>query len=207
MLKVRFSLALAGAIMAAVLLNAPIASAQQAKKESVSFAVIDVQLILRTSLAMKNVREQLEVLRKRFQVSIAAEEGKLRAAGQQLARQRGVLSPQALTRRGQALRNRVALFQRRFQARRREIDQAFAATLREFEKALKVVVAEIAKERGYTVVLDRRQTPYVKPELMITTEALTRLNRRLPVLQLKLPKKPKPRPPSVILGPGLKKQR
>ena len=206
MLKLRYSLALAGAIMAAVILSAPYALAQQVKKDPVSFAVIDVQLILNTSLAMKNVREQLEVQRKRFQVSIAAEEGKLRAAGQKLARQRGVLSPQALARRGRQLRNRVALFQRRFQARRREIDQAFAATLREFQKELKAVVAEIARERGYTVVLDRRQTPYVKPELMITTETLTRLNKRLPVLQLKLPKKPRPKPPSVILGPGLKKQ-
>ena len=158
MLKLRYSLALAGAIMAAVILSASYASAQQVKKNPVSFAVIDVQLILNTSLAMKNVREQLEVQRKRFQVSIAAEEGKLRIAGQKLARQRGVLAPQALARRGRQLRNRVALFQRRFQAKRREIDQAFAATLREFEKELKAVVAEIARERGYTVVLDRRQT-------------------------------------------------
>lgn len=201
----RFSLALAGAIMAAVILGAPAASAQKVKKEQDSFAVIDVRLILATSLAMKNVRDQLEEQRKRFQVSISAEEKKLRAAGQKLARQRGVLSPQALARRSQQLRNRVALFQRRFQAKRREIDQAFAATLREFEKELKSVVAEIAKERGYIVVLDRRQTPYVKPELIITTETLTRLNKRLPVLKLKLPKKPKRKPPSVILGPGLKK--
>jgi len=203
--KVRFSLALAGAIMAAMFLGTPHASAQKAKAAPVSVAVIDVQLILSTSLAMKNVRDQLETQRKIFQVSIAAEERKLRAAGQQLARQRGVLSPQALARRGQQLRNRVTLFQRRFQARRREIDQGFAATLREFEKELKAVVAEIAKERGYTVVLDRRQTPFAKPELMITTETLTRLNKRLPVLKLKLPKKPKAKPPSVILGPGLKK--
>ncbi len=206
MLKLLNSLALVGAIMAAVIFNAPDASAQKATKDQISLAVIDVQLILSTSLAMKNVRAQLEVQRKRFQVSIAAEEKKLRAAGQQLSRQRGVLSPKALARRGAQLRNRVALFQRRFQARRREIDQAFAASLREFEKELKVVVAEIAGERGYTVVLDLRQTPYVKPELMITTEALARLNKRLPVLELKLPKKPKRKPPSVILGPGLKGQ-
>lgn len=204
--KARLSLALVGAMVAALVLGAPHASAQKINKNPVSFAVIDVQLILNTSLAMKNVRDQLEQERKRFQVSIAAEEKKLRAAGQRLARRRGVLSPQALARRSQQLRNRVALFQRRFQAKRREIDQAFAATLREFEKELKAVVAEIARERGYTVVLDRRQTPYVKPELIITTETLTRLNKRLPVLKLKLPEKPKPKPPSVILGPGLKKQ-
>lgn len=203
--QARFSLTLAGAIVAAMILSTPHASAQKATKGPVSFAVIDVQLILSTSLAMKNVRLQLEQQRKRFQVSVAAEEGKLRTAGQQLARQRGVLSPQALARRGQQLRNRVALFQQRFQAKRREIDQAFAVTLREFEKELKAVVAEIARERGYTVVLDRRQTPYAKPELLITTETLTRLNKRLPVLKLKLPEKPKRKPPSVILGPGLKR--
>jgi len=203
--KVSFSLALAGAIVAAMFLGTPNASAQKAEAAPVSIAVIDVQLILGTSLAMKNVRDQLETQRKIFQVNIAAEERKLRTAGQQLARQRGVLSPQALARRGQQLRNRVTLFQRRFQAKRREIDKGFAATLREFEKELKAVVAEIAKERGFTVVLDRRQTPFAKPELMITTETLSRLNKRLPVLKLKLPKKPKAKPPSVILGPGLKR--
>ncbi|MHA1536467.1 MAG: OmpH family outer membrane protein [Alphaproteobacteria bacterium] len=204
--KLKFSLLLVGTLLAAASLLAPQASAQKAKKDPVAIAVIDVKLIVNTSLAMKSVRDQLEKQRKLFQIGIAAEEKKLRADGQKLARQRGVLSPQALARRSQKLRNRVALFQRRFQAKRREIDKAFAATLREFEKELKAVVAEIARERGYTVVLDRRQTPYVKPELLITIETLNRLNKRLPVLKLKLPKKPKPRPPSVILGPGLKRQ-
>ncbi len=206
MSKARFFPTLMGAMVIALFLAAPQASAQKVNQDPVTFAVIDVQFILNNSLAMKNVRDQLERERKRFQVSIAAEEKILRAAGRKLARRRGVLSPQALARRSQQLRNRVARFQRRFQAKRREIDQAFAASLREFEKELKTIVAEIAKERGYTLVLDRRQIPYVKPGLTITTEAITRLNKRLPVLKLKLPEKPKPKPPSVILGPGLKKQ-
>ena len=198
MLKLRYSLALAGAIMAAVFLSAPYASAQQAKKNSVSIAVIDVQLILNTSLAMKNVREQLEVQRKRFQVSIAAEEGKLRAAGQKLARQRGVLSPQALAR--PVPDHRLVMIACHAEAVVERVRRDHPHRHRQQRR-----IARVVKVRD--VVLDRRQTPYVKPELMITTETLTRLNKRLPVLQLKLPEKPRPKPPSVILGPGLKKQK
>ena len=68
----------------------------------------------------------------------------------------------------------------------RQIDQAFSVTIREFQKVLTQVVAGLAKERGHDLVLDRRQTIFSKDEMQMTAETLKRLNKRLPMLELKL---------------------
>lgn len=186
----------AAALLAGAASGAAPARAEGAPLEKAVVGVIDAQQILRESTAMKGVRSQIEKERRKFQAEVSAEERKLRAQGEQLQRQRGVLAPDALQRKGQALQVEIAKVQLRFQSKQREIDKAFSKTLGEFQAALNDVVAEIAKERGFNLVLYRRQVLFVKPEMLITDEALQRLNKRLPVLSFKIeepkeePKKP-----------------
>jgi outer membrane protein len=189
------------AICAATLLAGAVsgpapARAEGTQPEKAVIGVIDAQEILRESSAMKGVRTQIEKERRKFQAEVTAEERKLRAEGDQLRRQRGVLAPKALQRKGRALQARVAKVQQRFQQKQREIDKAFSKTLGEFQAALNDVVTEIAKERGYNLVLYRRQVVFVKKEMLFTDEALKRLNKRLPVLSFKIeePKAPKKKP-------------
>ncbi|MGE5147977.1 MAG: OmpH family outer membrane protein, partial [Candidatus Eiseniibacteriota bacterium] len=87
----------AAALALSCVLAAPVGAeeAKPAKPAASSVAVIDVQAIFRDALAMKAVRDQIEVQRKNFQAEIASEENKLRQAGQELEKQRAVLSTEA----------------------------------------------------------------------------------------------------------------
>lgn len=195
------------AAIAAVLVPLSIsglAAAQAAKKPAapgkVVVAVVDAQLIFNRSEAMKHVREQMETERKKFQTVIAAEEKRLRADGEKLRRQRSVLAPQAFQRRRQKLQADIANVQRRIQAKQRQISAAYGKTTRQFRKALVEVVTEIAKERGFTLVLSQQQVVYSQSSMIITEEALTRVNKRLPLLKLELPEGP--RTPTVKRKPA-----
>lgn len=157
-----------------------------AKPDRLSIAVIDVQLIIRESTAMKAVREEVAGLREKFRAEVAQEEGRFREERAKLIRQRGVLTPQAFGRRRNQLVSKFAAVQRSLQAKSRGLEAASAATLREFQKSLFSVVEELAKERGYTLVLSRSRVPYTHPTYLATDDVLKRLNAKLPILKLQV---------------------
>jgi outer membrane protein len=186
-------LLLAAAAAMAVVLPAPKAAHAQAtsskpaaKPDRLSIAVIDVQLIIRESTAMKAVREEVAGLREKFRAEVTQEETRFREERAKLLRQRGVLTPQAFGRRRNQLVSKFAAVQRSLQAKSRGLEAASAATLREFQKSLFAVVEELAKERGYTLVLSRSRVPFAHPTYLETDEVLKRLNKKLPVLKLQM---------------------
>jgi Skp family chaperone for outer membrane proteins len=191
-MKKSFQLLLAAAAAMAVALSAPQAAFSQAttkpaaKPDKLSIAVIDVQLIIRESIAMKAVREEIARLREKFRAEVAQEENRFREERGKLLRQRGVLTPQAFSRRRNQLVAKFATVQRQLQAKSRSLEAASAATLREFQKSLFVIVEELAKERGYTMVLSRARVAYTHPAYLETDEVLKRLNAKLPVLKLQM---------------------
>lgn len=202
-MKTSFTLLLAAAAAMFVVLPTPRAAHAQAtsskpaaKPDRLSVAVIDIQLIIRESKAMRAVREEVAGLREKFRAEVAQEEGRFREEREKLLRQRGVLTPQAFGRRRNQLVSKFASVQRELQAKSRGLEAASAATLREFQKSLVEVVAELAKERGYTLVLARSRVPYTHPTYLETQEVLKRLNQKLPVLKLQMvePSKVKVKP-------------
>src|SRR5574338_829431 len=143
---------IAAAALAAFCVPAASAAAEDVKPATTTIAVIDVQVILRDSLAMKAVRDQIEVQRKNFQAEITAEENKLRQAGQDLEKQRAVLSAEAYAQKQREMQQRVSEVQTRVQNRRRQLDQAFSGAANKFQDTLVAVVSDMAKESGYSLV-------------------------------------------------------
>ena len=84
-------------------------------------AVIDYQVILRKSSAIKSVREQAEMHRKKLQSEITNKEKKLRADRQALAQQRVVLSPEAFAKRQSELQSKMIEVQGQVQVRKRQL--------------------------------------------------------------------------------------
>jgi outer membrane protein len=206
-MKKPFHLLLAAAAAVAVVLPTPGAVHAQATKtkpaakpDRLSIAVVDIQLIIRESSAMKAVREEVASLREKFRAEVTQEEERFRNEREKLLRQRGVLTPQAFSRRRNQLVSEFAGVQRRLQAKSRALEAASAATLNEFQKALFVVVEDLAKERGYTLILARSRVPYAHPTYLVTDEVLKRLNKKLPLLKLQMSE-----PSKVQVKPNKKK--
>lgn len=165
------------------------AYAENTKPAAEHIAVIDVQLILRDSLAMKAVRDQIEAQHKSFQAEVTAEENKLRKAGEDLRKQRAVLSSEAFAQKERELQQRVSEVNTRVQNRKRVIDQAFSGAFNKVQDTLIAVATDIAKESGYSMVLAKNQVVYIDQSMDVTASALERLNKKLPTLQVNVPKK------------------
>lgn len=155
-------------------------------------AVIDYQEILREAKAARSIREQIEARRRTYQDEISREEERLTGIDQELAKQRSILSAEALAEKRRELEKEVLEVQRLVQERRRELDQASAAALNEVKKVLIEIVTGMAEERGFNLVLPSSEVLFFARRIDLTEEVLAELDRRLPDVQV----------PEVVAGDG-----
>jgi outer membrane protein len=143
-------------------------------------AVIDYQRILKDAAAAKSIREQIATRRQAYQDEINQEEQRLREADQSFAKQRSLLTPEALAEKRRDFEKEVVDVQRLVQERRRALDRASAIALNEVKKALIDIVTGIAEERGFNVVLAASEVLFFASEIDITGEVLAKLDGQLP---------------------------
>ncbi len=181
--------ALAVALGAAVVATFPIAPVAQ-EIPTAKVAILDVQRILRESSATVSIKDQIKRQSQIYQDEIAKQEKELRAAAEELAGQRAILSAEAFARKQGEFKSRGAAVENGVRTRMRELDQARNTAIKEVERTLDRVVSEIAEQRGLNLILSRVRARsvvlYAHTDLNITDEVLRRLNERLPSVKVPL---------------------
>ena len=150
-------------------------------------AVVDVQFILQKATAATSVRNQVDKIRTEYQKEVNAQDQELRKQEQELKRQQSILAPQAFNDKRQEFQRRVATVQREVQGRLRKLDQMRAQGLKGIEQALRPIIIDLSKERGFNVVLASTQLVFASKALDITKTVLERLNQTLPTVNLTPP--------------------
>lgn len=149
---------------------------------------VDVNRLLQDSEAGKQVRSQVDRQLNVFQTEVSKQENELRAADQELAKQRPVLAQDAFEQRVADLRKRVAAANQSAKDRRQALDKAFGEGMGKVQQAMLQVIAQIATERQYEIVLHSGQVVMVANPLDITSEVMRRLNQTLPQVTVNIPR-------------------
>jgi|GEM_PF-1034213 len=149
--------------------------------------VVDFQSVVRNSAAAGSIQDQINDLRRGYQQEFGRIEDELRAAETELTEQRGTLSQDEFVERRRTFEERVVEAQRAAQARRAALDEALNAAMDEVRQTLVEVIAEIARESGADLVIDRAQVVLVDSRLEVSEEALAELDARLPAVEVMPP--------------------
>ncbi|MFQ5784002.1 MAG: OmpH family outer membrane protein [Alphaproteobacteria bacterium] len=152
-------------------------------------AILDQQRILRESSAAIDIKDQIERQRRIYQDAMTKREQELRSVDQELTRQRTILAPEAFAQKRREFETQVAEVQRELQTRKRELDQAYGYGVKQIQRELNGIIVELAKERGFNLVLGRRQVIFANNAMDISGEVLKRLNQRLPNVTVPLAQK------------------
>jgi len=147
-------------------------------------AVIDYQRVLREAKAAKSISDQLEARRKLYQDQIAKEEQKLNDADKELAKQRGVLSAEALGAKREDLQKRAAELQKLVNDKRRQLGGVSSAALNEVRNAMLQVVGDLSGEHGFNLVLPSNTVLMFAPKIDMTDEVIKRLDEALPSVKI-----------------------
>jgi outer membrane protein len=151
-------------------------------------AVVDIQMILQDSVASKSIQKQLDTQRQTYQNEISKQEEKLRAAEQELNRERSNLSADAFGQKRREFEQQVADVQRTVQARKRVLDQAFNESMTKVRDTVLQIVTEVAGEQKATLVLAKQQVVLAEKSLDLTSAVLDRVNTKLPTVTVTVPK-------------------
>lgn len=160
----------------------------QASLPAAVAVVVDYQRILRDAKAAQAIRAQIDTRRKALQDQFAKEEKRLFDADKELAKQRGVLSPEAFAEKRKAFEEDVVRVQRQAQQRRRQLDQVASIALGEVRNAMVEIVGELAEQRKFNIVLPSSAVLLFSPSIDLTDEVMIQLDKRLPTV--KVPEKP-----------------
>ena len=147
--------------------------------DGLTIAIIDMQRILRESIAVQAMQQEIDRLRSLYQTELQKKEEEIRSTDQELLRQRSILTADAYAKKRQDLERKVAGMQREIQEQRRGLDELFGKGMNQVRHELVEIVKEIATERAADLVLAKANVVLVRPDLEITDEALARLNQRL----------------------------
>lgn len=181
---------LTGGLFAALIIfaSSPASAQVTFKGPAPKMAIVDVQAILRESVAAKSAREQMDVIARKEQATLAEEEKKLRAEDQALQQQRAILTPEVFAQRQQKLQADVRSLQSKSRALRQTLDQGFRRTMDKIQLVLFDELRKLSGELDVNVILPRSQIVIATDDFDITKPALERLNKRLPSIELNLKK-------------------
>ena len=175
------ALLLAGGLLAAPAVAADLPPAQ--------IAVLDYQAVLRESSAAQQVRRQVDEYRRTYQEELGREEEELRAEEQELKRLRGTMPQAEFDERRRSFERRVQDAQRRAQDQAREIDRMFNRAMGELRRKMAPIVADLTKQLGFNLVVDKGQILFAARPLDISEEVAAALNRSVPRLELERPER------------------
>ena len=171
-------------------------SASQAQQQNFSlksnldrFAIINIQKVLRLTLATRAIKPQLNKIRGQMQKKVQDREKALKAENLSLQEQRAILSPEAFRQRRLDFQAKVAALESDVRSFRKRLDAAGRAAMGQVKKSFSSVASDLAAERKFQLILPRAAAIYVDPAFDITDEVLKRLNKKLPTVKVVLPSK------------------
>lgn len=166
-------------VVLGVVLLPSLSLAQSDAAKPTLIGILDTQKVLRESVAMRGLSKQMEGRRNSFQEELRQREDALRAADQELARQRSILSTEAFAEKRSELEQQVASLQRQVQTRRKELDRVYGQAVKQVQAALVSIAQKIASERQLDLVLPKTAVVLVRNDMEITDEVVKRLNETL----------------------------
>jgi Skp family chaperone for outer membrane proteins len=152
--------------------------AQDTTKAALSIAIIDINGVLEQSTAIKKIRAIIDEENKKFLASTDEEQQSLRSEELELEAQRDILSETEFNLRLKQFQDRVAVLQQKLQRQRREFDASLQQANEQLRKLLYQIIAEITKENGYTLVIQKQNIVLYDLSIDISDQALLRLNER-----------------------------
>lgn len=179
-----------------LLLSVPMSVSAQATKPAPLPApvigVIDFVRTVRSSSAGQDIIAQINEQHAAYQKEIQAVTAALEQSRQELARQQTLLDPKVFSERRTKFQDEARRLQQNVKKIKKQLDAAFAKGMKQVEIVLAEVLSEIAEEKGINLIMNAGRVQgtvlFVNSRLVVSDEALKRLNARLPKVDLKLPK-------------------
>ncbi len=179
---------LMAAIAATVSTISPLVTASVAQSlPPAVIAVIDSRMVRFNSAAGKDIQNQLDAIRTKFQTEIAEQEKKLKEEETTLKAQRAILPKESYDAKVNDFQNKVLTVQREVQIKNKQLEAALGNAQNELQRALKPILQKILKDHNATMIMDVSLVIEKTSGLDVTTKVIEALDLVLPNIKVELP--------------------
>jgi outer membrane protein len=150
-----------------------------------SYAVVDMNRIMQTSDAAKDIAANVESKRKEYQAQITKIEEDLRSFETAVMKEKDKLTQEQLEKKRKEFESKMASAQKLVQEKKGILDQAFGQSMDKLRGEALKIVADKAREKKLTAVFAQEALVIVEKELDMTEVVLETLNdkvKKIPVV-------------------------
>lgn len=176
---------------------------------NVVVGVMGVPEVMRASIAAQAVDRIIAERREKLNADAQKEQAAWRDLQQQLANQRGTMSPEQIRTKERELQERITNAQKQFRDRNRIIQEAAQVGVGQIERTLVAVIRQVAESHGMNLVLHRAQVALNINDFDITDQVAAQLNKVMPSVVIPaegvsaaLPVQPGAPAPANAVAPG-----
>ena len=166
-------------------LFAIISSGASAAPQQAKVVVVDIQQVLESSTAAKDLKTQLEAKRQEYQKQITAKEDALKNQETELSKQKTVLSAADLEKKKKSFVDEVEKVRKDVQNKRLSLDSAYKKAVGDIQTNVQKIIEEMATAQGFNLAIPTSQLIYAQKDMDITKDVAAKLNQRLPKVALK----------------------
>lgn len=141
--------------------------------------VLSVADVMRASTAFQQADKEFVSRRQKLNEDAQKEQVALRDLGQQLANERGKLTPEQIRTREKELQDRITESRRVFGERNRIIQEASQYVMAQIDRATEMVTQQVAVSRGINLVLNKAQMLGTTSDFDMTPAVVEDLNKVL----------------------------
>jgi Skp family chaperone for outer membrane proteins len=141
--------------------------------------VLSVTDVMRASAAFQQADKEFLARRQKLNEDAQKEQVTLRDLGQQLANERGKLTPEQIRNREKDLQDRITESRRTFGERNRVIQEASQYVMAQIDRAVELVTQQVAISHGINIVLNRAQILGTTNDFDLTPQVVDDLNKVL----------------------------
>jgi outer membrane protein len=147
--------------------------------------VVDFDLILKESKAGKSVKSQYDKQRSAFDAELGQKRKAFKDQVQKLAAQKSTLSDDEFKRKRDALDAQGKATEQSLVQAKKALDSNFNKAVGQIRSALLEIIADIAKKRALTLVLNKSASVVQADAYDFTDESMKELDAKLPSVKLR----------------------
>ena len=160
-------------------------NAQAEEFPNAKIAVVDVQVVLDNSVAVKHLRQSIDKITEQFSKELSAKEIEFKKMESDLVKKRDLVKPEEFDIEVESFYKKLSHFQHETQKKKEKLEKAHSEAMESVHTETIKIVHAISKEKGFNLAIPTSHTLYTMDALNITSEVTTRLNNSIKEVHLK----------------------
>lgn len=147
--------------------------------------ILDVEKIVKQSKAMRNIQKQVSKKQDQYQKQVTKKQEALEKEQKKIESKKSVLSQEALEKEVKQFEKKVKDLKEFVDKRQNKLKKASLDGMNKVNEKIKDIIADIAEERGLSIIIPSAQVLYYQDGLDISDEVLDRLNKKITKVKVK----------------------